>query len=191
MGIEDKWKSFIEMTRAKAEFHEKSAQYWDRVHNALTLILVVIAALTTMFTLLPVSEYIGPSLAGVTTVLSAVIGSINPGLKRQQQLEASKSFRALMLKMLRVETEREYEELWKDYDKKLLDEPYIPVKYKVEKNAEFCMSEEFLVVVARKEADVRGMTSDLGSSTSIKLVENPEWDNGNLRSAMTRSLSQS
>jgi hypothetical protein len=164
MGIETNWKSFVELTRAKAESHENLAHYWDKVHNILSLILIVLSALTTLFTLLPVNSYISSGFGGLTTIASAIAGSVNPGLKRQQQLEATRVFRALMLKMVRVETEREYEELWKDFDKELLTEPFLPEKYKVEEETEFCMSPEFLMVVAKKEADVRDMTSDLGSS---------------------------
>jgi len=183
MGIKDNWRSFVEMTRAKAESHEKLAQYWDKVHYYLTLVIIVLSALTTMFTLLPVNQFVGSAFGGLTTVVSALIGSLNPGYKRQQQMEASRAFRALMLKMVRVETEREYEELWKDCDKELLGEPFLPSKYRVDADTDFCMSPEFLLVVARKEADVREITSDLGKSTG-SLAEISMWDNGNMRSAM-------
>ena len=36
-----------------------------------------------------------------------------------------------MLRMIRVEVERDYEELWKEYNKELLGEPFLPKKYKV------------------------------------------------------------
>ncbi|KAL5269652.1 hypothetical protein ACHWQZ_G003191 [Mnemiopsis leidyi] len=173
MGIADNWKSFVEMTRAKAESHGKVAQYWDKVHNILSLSLIFLSALTTISTLLPVSQYVGAGLGSLATLVSAITGSLNPSARRQQQMESSKGFRALMLKMVRVETERDYEELWKEYNKELLGEPFLPSKYKVQDDTEFSMSPEFLLVVARKEAEVMEMTSDLGSSTSFmnKFVE--------------------
>ena len=167
MGIADNWSSFIEMTRAKAESHGKVAQYWDGVHNFLSLTLIFLSAFTTIATLLPISKYASAGLGGLATLVSAVNGSLNPSSRRQEQTEASKGFRSLMLKMVRVETERNYEELWKEYNKELLGEPFLPSKYKVKEDTEFSMSPEFLMVVARKESDLRDMTSDLGSSMNM------------------------
>ena len=167
MGIADNWKSFIEMTRAKAESHGKVAQHWDKVHNILSLSLIFLSALTTISTLIPVSQYVGACLGSLATLVSAITGSLNPSARRQQQMESSRGFRALMLKMVRVETERDYEELWKEYNKELLGEPFLPAEYKVPDETEFSMSPEFLLVVARKEAEVMDMTSDLGSSISM------------------------
>ena len=161
----------MEMTRAKAESHGKEAQYWDRVHNILSLTLIFLSTFTTISTLLPISQFIAACLGGVTTLVAAVNGFLSPSSRRQQQMEASRGFRALMLKMVRVELERDYEELWKEYNKEILSEPFLPSKFKVIDDPEFSMSPEFLMVVSQKEAEVRDMTSDLelGSSASIKI----------------------
>ena len=176
MGIEENWKSFVGMTRAKAESHGKVAQHWDRIHNILSMTIIFLSALTTISTLLPVSQYVGATLGALATLVSAINGSLNPSMRRQLQMESSRGFRALMLKMVRVETERDYEELWKEYNKELLGEPFLPSKFKVKSDTEFSMSPEFMLVVARKEAEIREMTSELGSSISgmSKSVENDE-----------------
>ena len=77
-------------------------------------------------------------------------------------MEASRGFRALMLKMVRVETERNYEELWKEYNKELLGEPFLPSKFRVKDNTAFSMSPEFQIVVAQKKADVGECVSKIG-----------------------------
>ena len=82
-------------------------------------------------------------------------------------MEASRGFRALMLKMVRVETEREYEELWKEHNRELLGEPFLPSKFRVKTETEFSMSPEFMMVIARKEAEVNELKSELGSDISI------------------------
>ena len=40
-------------------------------------------------------------------------------------------FRSLMLRMIRCESDREYEELWKEYNKEILAEPFLPKRYQV------------------------------------------------------------
>lgn len=55
-----------------------------------------------------------------------------------------------MLRMVRVESEREYEELWKEYNKELLQEPFLPENQLVEENTFFAMSPEFTLVVRAK-----------------------------------------
>ena len=79
-------------------------------------------------------------------------------------MESSKGFRSLMLKMVRVETEREYEELWKEYNKELLSEPFVPHKYKVKEDTNFTMTPEFTMIVKKKEQDLENMVEELGGS---------------------------
>ncbi|KAL5269653.1 hypothetical protein ACHWQZ_G003192 [Mnemiopsis leidyi] len=173
MGIEANWQSFVNMTRAKADSHGKVAQHWDRIHNILSMTLIFLSALTTLSTLLPLSHYVAAALGAVTTLVSAITGSLNPSARRQQQMESSRGFRALMLKMVRVETERDYEELWKEYNKELLGEPFLPSKFKVKEDTNFSMTPEFQIVVAQKKADVEDCASELESATDkVHLVLN-------------------
>jgi len=69
-------------------------------------------------------------------------------------MSSSKGFRTLMLKMVRCEVEREYEELWKEYNKELTTEPFLPKKYQVKAKTTLSMSPEFKIVVKTKEAEV-------------------------------------
>ena len=88
-------------------------------------------------------------------------------------MESSRGFRALMLKLVRVETERDYEELWKEYNKELLGEPFLPSKFKVKEDTNFSMTPEFQIVVAQKKADVEDCASELESATDkVHLVLN-------------------
>ena len=164
MGISENWSSFVSMTKAKADSHGKVAQYWDSTHNIMSLSLIVLSAMTTLSTLLPITHYVAATLGAITTLLSAVAGSMAPSTRRQQQMESSKGFRALMLKMVRVETEREYEELWKAYNKELLGEPFLPAKYKVKEDTNFTMTPEFTIIVKQKENEVEDMMEELEGS---------------------------
>ena len=175
MGMAKNWESFVSMTRAKAESHRKVAQYWDRVHNILSMMLIFLSAMTTLSTLLPISHYFGAALGTVTTLVSAINGSLNPSGRRQNQMAASRRFMALMLIMIRVETERDYEEIWKEYNKELLDEPFLPSRSRVEDDAAFSMSPELHKLIAEKEADVHvECTSNLGVEEDrfVHVIEN-------------------
>ena len=164
MGISKNWLSFVNMTKAKADSHSKVAQYWDSSHNMLSLSLIVLSAMTTLSTLLPITHYVAATLGAITTLLSAVAGSLAPSARRQQHMESSKGFRSLMLKMVRVETEREYEELWREYNKEMITEPFLPHKYKVKDNADFAMTPEFDLIVKQKENEVEEMVERLEGS---------------------------
>jgi hypothetical protein len=173
MGIEENWESFVNMTHAKAVSHGKVSQHWDRIQNILSMTLIFLSALTTISTLLPMlSNYVSAALGAVTTLVSAIAGSLNPSSRRQEQMESSRGFRALMLKMVRVETEREYEELWKEYNKELLGEPFLPSKFKVKEDTNFSMTPEFKIIVAQKKAEVgESEILELGSGSNRPVAD--------------------
>ena len=52
-----------------------------------------------------------------------------------------------MMRMIRAEREREYEDLWKELNKALLDEPFLPKQY-AKQEPEMCwsMTPELLLV---------------------------------------------
>jgi hypothetical protein len=67
---------------------------------------------------------------------------------------------------------------------RIAGEPFLPAKFKVKDDTEFSMSPEFQMVVAKKESDLREMTSDLGGSLSItnKSVDNYNAEYGAMAS---------
>ena len=42
------------------------------------------------------SQYVASVMAAITTVVSAIIGSMQPATEKQKQMESSKGFRALV-----------------------------------------------------------------------------------------------
>ena len=173
MGISKNWLSFVSMTKAKADSHGKVAQYWDSSHNMLSLSLIVLSAMTTLSILLPITHYVAATLGAITTLVSAVAGSLAPSTRRQQHMESSKGSRSLMLKMVRVETEREYEELWRGYNKEMTSAPFLPHKYKVKDNANFAMTPEFASIVKQKENGVEEIIEELEGSEDFAMT--PEF----------------
>ena len=155
MGISDNWESFVNMTKAKAETHSKLAQYWNKVHHSLGIITLFLASLTTVATMMPISMYFATALSILSSFISGITTALHPSNQRQIQMDSSKSFEKLMLRMVRVETEREYEELWKEYNWELLSEPFVAEGLKVVDNSNLGMTPEFTIVVRHKEDEVR------------------------------------
>ena len=59
-----------------------------------------------------------------------------------------------MLQMVRVESERQYEELWREYNKEILLEPFLPSHTVIAEETFFAMSPEFTLVVREKLCDL-------------------------------------
>ena len=187
MGIAENWLAFVNMSKAKADSHAKAAQYWDTTHNICSITMIVFSTLTTLATLLVLpSPYIATVLGAVTTLVSAISGTLAPSSRRQLQMESSKGFRALMLKMIRVETERDYEEIWREYNKELFVEPFVPFSFIVKLDTKFTKTPEFTMVVKQKENEVKEVVEELGlpvpekrygemTVDSALVVPNPEW----------------
>ena len=55
------------------------------------------------------------------------------------------------MKMVRCETEKEYEQLWKDYNKVLSDEPFLPKKFAVKEDSVYSMTPELMEVIQKKD----------------------------------------
>jgi len=146
----ENWKSFIELTSAKASSHNKVAQHWDTIDTVLNLIMIILAAATTIISLLPSDKYVKAGVSAATTLLSAVCGFLKPGKNRQAHAESGKAFRTLELKMVRAENEKEYEVLWKEYNKELVSEPFLPSKYAVSSDVNFSMSPELMILANEK-----------------------------------------
>ena len=162
MGMKENWGLFVESTKAKADSHMKVAQYWDNIHNIINLVLILFSAITTVLSLLSddIPFYVTAAISGVTTILSAVSGFLQPSQRRQMQLESSKEFRTLMLRMVRCETEREYEELWKEYNKAIIAEPFLPKKFVVGCDMPYTMTPELVILIDEKEDEVARALAD-------------------------------
>ena len=87
----------------------------------------------------------------LSTLLSAVLAFLRAADRRQLQLQSSQQFSKLMMKMVRCETEKEYEQLWKDYNKVLSDEPFLPKKFAVKEDSVYSMTPELMEVIQKKD----------------------------------------
>ena len=153
--MENNWAGFIKMAKHKARGHSLLAQYWDKVNSILTLVLIILSTGTTLCTLLPVPTYVASTFGAVTTLVAAVFSTLAPDHRRQVHSQSGIEFRSLMLKMVRVETDRHYEGLWKEYNKEMVVEPFLPLKYRNTEDTDFSMSPEFSLLVALKGKTVK------------------------------------
>ena len=152
MGMQTNWSRFIEVTNAKRKSHLKAARYWNKVNSWLSLSLIFLGAMTTFFSLVKyIPNYVVAAVAALSTLLSAVLAFLRAADRRQQQLQASNEFGTLMMKMVRCETEPEYEKLWEDYNKSLSNEPFLPQKFEVKDDFDFSMTPELMMVLSDKD----------------------------------------
>ena len=122
------------------------------MNSWLSLTLIFLGAITTFFSLLKhIPNYVVAAVAALSTLLSAVLAFLRAADRRQQQLQASNEFGTLMMKMVRCETEPEYEKLWEDYNKSLSNEPFLPQKFEVKDDFDFSMTPELMMVVRDKD----------------------------------------
>merc|ERR1712227_418864 len=141
--------------------HMKVAQYWDSVNNVISLTLIFFSTVTTIMATLGTLPALATALvSGVTTLLSAVVGFLQPAKRRQEQAEASSEFRALMMQMIRCENDKDYEDLWKTYNKEILREPFLPKKFASKANTEYSMTPELMILIDKKEDMVEAALND-------------------------------
>ena len=167
MGMRENWQKFVDLTKAKSNSHMKAARYWDTVNNVLSLMMIFLGAITTALALINgVPALVVAGIAGVTTLFSTVSAFLRPNDRKTLQADASKEFRTLMLKMVRCETEREYEELWKELNSAIVDEPFLPKKYVTPMKMDWSITPELTLVIDEKEKEV---AAALGASQDLKI----------------------
>ena len=167
MGMQENWHKFVDLTKAKSNSHMKAARYWDTVNNVLSLMMIFLGAITTALALINgVPALVVAGIAGVTTLFSTVSAFLRPNDRKTLQADASKEFRTLMLKMVRCETEREYEELWKELNSAIVDEPFLPKKYVTPMKMDWSITPELTLVIDEKEKEV---AAALGASQDLKI----------------------
>merc|ERR1711918_237662 len=142
---------FIAANGKKADAHMMMARKWNSISQSLELTMIFLSSATTVLVLLKVPSLVASIVSGLSALLSAVTGYLKPGKRRETQLEASKDFRLLMMRMVRCETEKEYENLWTEYNKNILNEPFVPGKYAMKEDIKYGMSPELYGVMEKKE----------------------------------------
>ena len=170
--MKENWTLFVESAKAKGENHEKYAQFWDSVHNSVSLVLIILSAITTVLASLHVPKLVVVGISGATTLLSAVAGFLQPAARKHRQAESAKEFRSMMLRMIRCETEKEYEELWREFTKEVTSEPFLPNEYKVGVRRRYSMTPEMMIIVDQKKDEVAEALADDGGVKSMSKKDN-------------------
>ena len=158
MGRKENWKLFVESAKMKSESHLRVAQHWERVDTMINVTLIVFSTITTILSLFEdhkyLPYYVTAAVSGVTTLLSALSGFLQPHQRRQAQLESSKEFNGLMMKMIRCTNEADFERLWYEYNKATATEPFLPKKYCVALDVSDSMTAELCLVFEKHEEEI-------------------------------------
>ena len=121
------------------------------------------------------------AIAGVSTLLSTVSAFLRPGDRKAEQATSSKDFRSMMLKMVMCETEQDYEGLWKELNKAIVDEPMVPKKYLSGLKIDWTMTPQLMIVIDEKEKELEaalGSDSDLPDADAVNEDAEGADDNG-------------
>ena len=162
--MHENWYRFVECTKAKSAAHNSAALYWNSLHTIFNLTIIFLGASTTFLSLIKqVPSYVISAVAALTTLVSAVSTFLRPHERHQMQLSASKDFRILMMKMVRCETEPEYEELWREMNRIMIEAPFISKKIsKREMEIYWSITPELQLVIAERNDEIDGALGKLG-----------------------------
>ena len=147
------WQKFLDITDQRTKAHRKAAVFWDNVHHIFSLVNIFLGAVVAAVSLMKkVPQDCVTVIASITTVLATITAFLKPAERSQIQTKCSKEFNNLLLSMVRCETEEHYEQLWRDLNKAILDEPFVSTQKK-KKGApiDWTMTPELMLVVADKE----------------------------------------
>lgn len=172
--MRENWKLFIDTTKNKGKGHGKSAQYWDTIGMVLSLALIFLGSVTTFMALVKVHTAIVAGIAAVGTMLSAIQAFLKPADRRQQQSAAAREFQELMLRMVRCEEELEYEELWRDLNKAIVDAPFLAKKFRTDVDIEWTMTPELDKLINEKEGPTPNESFNGSSAPSNTSISSPK-----------------
>lgn len=75
-------------------------------------------------------------------MLAAAASFLKSADRRQIHEKTSRNFRSLMVKMISCETDKDYEKLWADFNREIMDEPIMPKKFAKNLRIKFTMTPE-------------------------------------------------
>ena len=174
MGMSENWDRFIAITKSKSKSHMKAAQYWDKMHTTISLSMIILGATTTFCSLISsIPTFVISALAALATLISAISAFMRPHDRRQLQVDSAKEFKILMMKMVRCETERDYEDLWRELNKAMMDEPFLPKKYiKDNVDMDWTKTPELQMVIAEKEQELEEVLGKCIVCTRLNIYRN-------------------
>ena len=184
MGMETNWTRFIEVTNAKRKGHLKAARHWNSVNTCLSLTMIFLTAITTFFSLVEhIPDYVVSAVAALSTLLSAIIAFLRAADRRQLQHHSSRQFSKLMMRMVRCEKEEEYEQIWRDYNKALSDEPFLRKKFAANEEFKYSMTPELMEVIQKKDKIVHEKEMKVNDNLDGKSNFQLETDSNEKRSS--------
>ena len=161
MGMKDGWQAFVDLTKSKAISHMKTARFWQTIHTTFSLSLIFIGAATTILALVKgVPPLVLACVGGLATLVSTISAFLKPAERKAKQESSSKEFRALMLRMVMCETTKDYEELWKEYNKTIVNEPMVPAKYLSGLTIDWAMTPQFMILVHEQDKEFAAAMDD-------------------------------
>lgn len=154
------WKEYVDVTVEKSNYHLKKARSWETISSCLCIMLVLFAASTTIMTFVEkIPHTVISGMAGVTTLLAAMLAFLRPADRKAKQESIAKEFRLLTLRMVRCRTAHEYETLWKELNRVLLGERFLPKRFATTTKLNWQMSPELVLLLDPSACSSQASTS--------------------------------
>lgn len=176
--------NFIDVTSKKLDGHSKAANKCDCVFIGLNLTLTILSALATVLAAMDhemISNYAVPAITGAATLISAIVGFIKPGERRNRQMESAKQFSLLKFRMIDCQTEEDYQQIWNDFYAEVLDEPFLKQKYRQRekeclKDMKWPIRQHFLKDIRKNACDSQnpGIVDNIKASSITPTNDNKE-----------------
>ena len=123
---------FIKVTEERHLGHVAAATFYRRWSVGLNVTLTVLSALATVLAsqkMDVLNTYVVPTITGIATLLSAVIGYLKLGDLKAAHSQYAKKFKILMFQMMEVTSEAEEHKIWLEFYKECSEAPFLDSRY--------------------------------------------------------------
>ena len=134
------------------------------------IVIITLGATTTFLSLVKaVPSFVISSVAAIVTLISAIMAFMRPHDRRQIQFDSAKVFKVLMLRMARCESDDEYEIMWLELNKAIIDEPFLPKRFRTEeenKDIDWKLTHELQMLITVKDRELEEVLIESRVGTS-------------------------
>ena len=137
-------KSCLLLCDVKRDLDSKRAR--SKANQIAAVVCIVVYCIIACTTAAALLSFIPPEVVAgfgaISTMLAATAAFLKPADKRNLPEKAARDFRSLMVQIISCETEEEYEKLWAEFNREIMEEPLVPKRFATNTDIKFIMSPE-------------------------------------------------
>ena len=175
---------FIKVTEERHLGHVAAATFYRRWSVGLNVTLTVLSALATVLAsqkMDVLNTYVVPTITGIATLLSAVIGYLKLGDQKAAHVEYAKKFKILMFQMMEATSEAEEHKIWLQFYKECSEAPFLESSYTA--NSDRLFSGMIDDIELPKESNMPNTGGDSSKQDAAKKLvgDSPKGDYGSMQ----------